>query len=341
MYLANYQSQNSPTHSTSEPFVVGVDYVIQTLGTTSFTLIGAATNTVGTSFQATGVGAGTGTASPIADDNTATGKYALFSNTSGSANVGTGPQALWGNTTGSLNVAVGNSALNNNVTGNYNTGVGAFALLQGGGSSNTAIGYAAGQNLTTGSYNIDIGNVGVAGEANTIRIGAAPNQTRTFIAGINGAFIASGNNVFIDSNGQLGTSPSSGRYKDDIADMDATSSALMKLRPVTFHYKSDRNPAGRALQYGLIAEEVDKIYPGLVAHAADGRIETVMYQFLPPMLLNEFQKQQRTIEAQAARIEALERQAADIAMLKQQLALVQAALPSPGRLEAARLARVR
>ncbi|MBL0121924.1 MAG: tail fiber domain-containing protein [Betaproteobacteria bacterium] len=97
--------------------------------------------------------------------------------------------------------------------------------------------------------------------------------------------------------------------------MDDASSALMKLRPVTFHYKSDQNPAGRVLQYGLIAEEVNEVYPGLVAHSAEGQIETVMYQHLPPMLLNEFQKQQRTIAAQAGelarhsiRMETLERE---------------------------------
>jgi hypothetical protein len=86
--------------------------------------------------------------------------------------------------------------------------------------------------------------------------------------------------------------------------MDAASSALMKLRPVTFHYKSDQAPSGRTLQYGLIAEEVAEVYPGLVARSADGQIETVLYQFLPPMLLNEYQKQQRTIEAQAVRFDA-------------------------------------
>ena len=95
---------------------------------------------------------------------------------------------------------------------------------------------------------------------------------------------------------------SSRRFKDDIADMAVASSGLMKLRPVTFHYKSDQNPSGRTLQYGLIAEEVAEVYPGLVAHSADGQIETVMYQFLSPMLLNEVQKQQRTIDAQAAEV---------------------------------------
>jgi len=90
---------------------------------------------------------------------------------------------------------------------------------------------------------------------------------------------------------------------------------LMKLRPVTFHYRADRNPAGRTLQYGLVTEEVAEVYPGLVAHSIDGQIETVLYQFLPPMLLNEYQKQQRAIEAQAAEIATLKRQVAQIAQL--------------------------
>ncbi|HEX7486008.1 MAG TPA: tail fiber domain-containing protein, partial [Vicinamibacterales bacterium] len=139
---------------------------------------------------------------------------------------------------------------------------------------------------------------------NTIRIGLPGSQTQTFIAGIRGATtgIADAVYVAIDSNGQLGTVSSSRRVKDDIADMAAASSALLRLRPVTFHYKSDQNPAGRTLQYGLIAEEVADIYPGLVARSADGQIETVMYQFLPPMLLNEYQKQQRSLNAHATEL---------------------------------------
>jgi len=123
--------------------------------------------------------------------------------------------------------------------------------------------------------------------------------------------------------------------------MGEQSSLLMQLRPVTFYYKTDHDPSGRTLQYGLVAEEVEQVAPGLVAHKADGEVETVFYQFLPPMLLNEYQKQQRTIEAQAvaldtqtkrvaelerdrsaqmARIEALEQQASEFAALKQQVA---------------------
>lgn len=123
--------------------------------------------------------------------------------------------------------------------------------------------------------------------------------------------------------------------------MDIGSSALMQLRPVTFHCRNDHSPSGPDLQYGLIAEEVAEVYPGLVARSADGRIETVKYQFLPPMLLNEFQKQQRTIEAQSARIAALEKQAAELAMLKRQMTELQAAVSAAGRLDVARLAALR
>ena len=212
---------------------------------------------------------------------------ALTSNTTGFQNTASGSQALQANTTGNQNTAIGSQALSGNSTGVYNT----------------ALGVSAGANLTFGSANIDIGNLGVAGESSTIRIGDG-NQTRTFIAGIRGVFtgVANAVAVVIDGNGQLGTISSSRRYKDDIADMDAASSALMKLRPVTFHYKTDHNASGRTLQYGLIAEEVAQVYPRLIAHSADGAIETVMYQFLPPMLLNEYQKLRRDFNAQSEEI---------------------------------------
>lgn len=121
--------------------------------------------------------------------------------------------------------------------------------------------------------------------------------------------------------------------KDDIADMGEASSTLMKLRPVTFHYKTDQNPKGRTLQYGLIAEEVEKVAPDLVARSANGEIETVYYQHLTPMLLNEYQKQQRTIQAQAARVASLEKQAEEIVALKQELARMAAVLAHMGEAE--------
>jgi hypothetical protein len=193
------------------------------------------------------------------------------------------------------------------------------------GSNNIALGYQAGFNLTTGSNNIAIGNQSVAAESDTIRIGTG--QTRAFIAGISGVGVTGGVAVVVDNNGQLGIASSSRRTKDDITDMGDSSSVLMQLRPVTFHYKSDQNPKGRMLQYGLIAEEVATVAPNLVAHTSSGEIETVYYQHLAPMLLNEYQKQQRIIEAQAAelakqtaRVAALEKQAQEIAALREEVA---------------------
>ncbi len=265
--------------------------------------------------------------------NTASGYQALYQNTTGNSNTAVGAGALAANTSswntafgvsalaanvaGSNNTAIGYQALyantgdNNNMdAGAYNTAIGDGALYSNTtGGNNIALGSSAGYNLTTGSNNIDIGNGGVAGESYTIRIGIG--QSQTFIAGIWPYPTGVANHttpVLIDSNGQLGVAVSSRRYKDDIADMAGASSGLMRLRPVTFHYKSDQNPAGRTLQYGLIAEEVAEVYPGLVAHSKDGQVETVMYQFLPPMLLNEYQKQQRTIDALRAQVVAGEEQ---------------------------------
>ena len=191
-------------------------------------------------------------------------------------------------------------ALSNNTTGN----------------SNIAVGLNAGFGITTGSSNIVIGNTGGA-ESNAIRIGNAADHNRAFIAGIRGVTTGINNAiaVVVDSNGQLGTVSSSQRTKDNIADMGEASSTLMKLRPVTFYYKADQNPRGRSLQYGLVAEEVEKVAPGLVARSANGEIETVFYQHLAPMLLNEFQKQQRLIEIQTAE---LKKQIARVAELEQE-----------------------
>ena len=141
------------------------------------------------------------------NDNTATGDEALIHNTTSSDNTATGAFALHENTTGSLNTATGDGALFSNATGNNNTANGVDALIRNFGSGNIALGYNAGQHLTSGDNNIDIGNGGVDSEANTIRIGDV--QTATFIAGINGVNKSSGNPVFIDANGQLGTASAS------------------------------------------------------------------------------------------------------------------------------------
>lgn len=280
----------------------------------NFTMLGLGNTAVG--FSALTNNQGTGAEPGPGDHNTAIGAGALQSNTTGSANTASGYRALSSNTTGGFNTANGQGALVSNTTGTDNTAIGDQALQNNTtGSNNIALGVQAGNNLTTGGHNIDIGNQGVAAEGNTIRIGDS-NQTKTFISGISGVTTSlAGSAVFVDANGQLGTISSSRRVKDHIADMEEASSSLLKLRPVTFYYKSDRNPKGRTLQYGLVAEEVAEVMPGLVAHSADGKIETVYYQFLAPMLLNEYQKQQREIKAQAA---LLAKQSAEITALKQQ-----------------------
>ena len=257
--------------------------------------------------------------------NTAVGSAALLNTTTGGSNTAVGFHSLAANTTGTQNVAVGDSALNSNLgndntavgfhalklnaIGTFNTALGASALSSATGIFNIGIGAVGGNALTSGNFNIAIGNTGVAAESNTIRVGTSGSQSRAFIAGIRGVTTlnADGIAVLIDSAGQLGTVSSSRRFKDDIADMDEASSALNRLRPVTFHYKADQAASGRRLQYGLIAEEVAEVYPGLVARSADGEVETVMYQFLPAMLLNEYQKQQRTIERQRELIADLQR----------------------------------
>ncbi|MGD0950254.1 MAG: tail fiber domain-containing protein, partial [Candidatus Binatia bacterium] len=195
----------------------------------------------------------------------------------------------------------------------------------------------AGASLTTGNYNIDIGSSGKAGESNTIRIGA--NQTATYIAGINGAISSGGTAVYVDSSGQLGTLTSSARFKENIQGMGDSSSGLMKLRPVRFRYKRDIDPSGLE-QYGLVAEEVAKVYPGLVSNDAEGRPYTVRYQFLAPMLLNEVQKQaqqiaaqQRELGDQTRQLATLKKEVEELATLKEETASLQArlqALEGPG-----------
>jgi hypothetical protein len=238
--------------------------------------------------------------------NTASGFYALYNNTSGSYNTATGVRALFLNTTGYYNTGSGFQALSSNSTGNHNVASGDYALYSNtSGLHNIGIGDSAGYYLTTGDYNIDIGHVGNAAEANTIRIGTAGNQSRAFIAGIVGKTtgLPTAVPVLIDANGQLGTVASSRRYKFDIASMDHATDGLMRLRPVTFRYLAHGDNA--PLQYGLIAEEVAEVYPQLVARNKDGEVETVMYQFLAPMLLNEVQKQHQTSTDQQKTIEAL------------------------------------
>lgn len=239
------------------------------------------------------VGVESGNLATTGNFNSGFGRFALSSNTSGDGNTAIGSSALKVSTAGGSNTAVGHRSLEANTTGSLNVAIGTSALINNNGVANIAIGNNAGFNITTGVNNIAIGNPGQANESDTIRIGT--NQSKTFVAGLIG--IITGNTVVVGNGGQIGSLNSSRRFKDDVTDMNAASSALINLRPITFHYKIDQNPQGRMVQYGLIAEEVNEIYPGLVGRSADGQIESVYYQYLTPMLLNEFQKQQRRINA--------------------------------------------
>jgi hypothetical protein len=148
-----------------------------------------------------------------------------------------------------------------------------------------------------------------------MRIGSI-NQSRTFIAGIRGKTTGNANAipVLIDSVGQLGTMSSSERFKKEIKPMDRASEAILGLKPVTFHYKSDKTSRP---QFGLIAEEVAEVNPDLVVRDENGEIYTVRYDAVNAMLLNEFLKEHRTVQGQQKEIDALR------AELKEQKAQIQ------------------
>jgi uncharacterized coiled-coil protein SlyX len=267
-------------------------------GNTATGLAALFNNTTGGDNTANGFGALNFNKTGI--NNTANGFEALFSNTTGSRNMADGDGALFANTTGGHNVAVGNATLFKNKVGNYNID----------------LGYSAGWNLTTGNNNIDIGNPGVASELNTIRIGSEvasvvqdgstqAAHTATFIAGIHGVTVASGLDVVVGSNGQLGTITSSARFKEAIKPMDKASEAILALQPVTFRYKHELDPDG-VPQFGLVAEQVEKVNPDLVVRDADGKVNTVRYEAVNAMLLNEFLKERRKVEGQQATITRLE-----------------------------------
>jgi hypothetical protein len=197
-----------------------------------------------------------------ADNNTAIGASTLFNNTSGSENTAAGSDALTRNTTGNRNIAFG---------------------------------YQAGQNLTTGSNNIDIGNAGAAGESRTIRIGKTGVQAKTYVAGISGATVPNGVAVIVGSNGQLRTVVSSKRFKEAIKPMSEVSEAIFALKPVTFYYKKDLDPDDIP-QFGLVAEQVEKVDLDLVARDEQGKPYAVRYEAVNAMLLNEFLKEHRTVQ---------------------------------------------
>ena len=285
-------------------------------------------DTTGSFNTATGAGAllaSTGT------ENTATGAAALLSNTTGNFNTAVGASALVNNVNGGANTALGSSALAANINGNGNVAVGASALatneasdntavgnqalrdntvghdnaavglfaLAGNhfGNGNTALGQGAGQNIT-GNSNICIGQgvFGVAGDNNTIRIGDnLPNGSACYIGGIFGELVVGGDTVICNSAGKVGTGTSSKRFKEAIKPMDKASEVLLALTPVTFRYKKELDPTGMP-QFGLVAEDVEKVSPNLVVHDKDGKPHSVRYDQVNAMLLNEFLKEHSKVQ---------------------------------------------
>jgi hypothetical protein len=271
-----------------------------------------------------------------ADNNTATGAAALLSNTTGSFNTANGAFALFSNTTGNANAntANGYQALYSNTSGSANTADGLQALYSNTtGYANTALGYAAGYAIT-GSGNVCIGAAvsGVAGEDGTTRIGNIYDS------------VASDRAVYVNFDDKLGTLASSRRYKEEIKPMDKASEALLGLKPVTFRYKQELDPR-HVPMFGLIAEDVEKVNPDLVTRNKKGEVETVRYDAVNAMLLNEFLKEHKKVEEQGGTINELKKDfRATVAELTERLkeqdskiekvsARLAAASPSRGGLE--------
>jgi hypothetical protein len=273
------------------------------------------------------------------DNNTAMGAAALLSNTTGINNTANGALALYANTEGDSNSAFGRDALASNITGGYNTAVGRWALVDHESGSyntaigaevlsndvdggwNTAIGYRALLTNTSGDFNTAVGfgaGVNITGDGNVCigrdAEGEAGVDNRTYISNINttAQTFSAGVNDYVTvrlSDGRLGHTQvvSSRRYKEDIKPLATVSEALFALKPVSFRLKKEYDEA-QALSFGLIAEEVEKVNPALVYRNAKGQVESVRYEMVNAMLLNEFLKEHRKNEEQQATIARLQTQ---------------------------------
>ena len=287
------------------------------------TAIGAATLVLNTGNENTAVGVGALLSNSSGFNNTATGTLALFSNSggyqnnafgtaalnhhiTGSYNIAVGGFALFTDQTGAQNNAIGDSALFLNVSGGSNTAVGDSALLASTGNLNTALGASAGSNVTSANNVICIGAAG------------ADLDNSCYIGNIYGATIdpATGTIAAIDSTGKLGTIASARRFKRDIEPMDKASDAILSLKPVIFHYKSD---AKNTPCFGLIAEEVAAVNSDLVVRDKGGQPYSVRYDQVNAMLLNEFLKEHRTVQQQGQTIARLEKQLETLTVILQKV----------------------
>jgi hypothetical protein len=235
--------------------------------------------------------------------NTPYGCQALVNNAMGNNNTAIGLRALSDNVMGNSNTAIGCLALDDNAMGSHNTAIGFSALNCNTGSGNIALGWNAGTYHMAGNNNIYIGNSGNMTEDGQIRIGSFPLHTATYIAGIRRAAVT-GSPVVIGMGGRLGVTMSSAEFKEAIKPMDKASEAILALKPVTFHYRKDVDPDGNP-QFGLVAEEVEKVNPDLVVRDEDGKVMTVRYDAVNAMLLNEFLKEHQRVTEQQSTISEL------------------------------------
>jgi len=272
------------------------------------TAIGAGSLSYSTGSYNTGVGTAAIATIQGGDSNTAVGYNALgngasITPTSGNNNTAVGANAMTGSATmnASNNTAIGENALTAISTG----------------SGNIAVGYEAGYNVESGSHNIDIGNEGKSADTGVIRIGKQGTQKSTFISGID-SNVVTGAAVYVTSDGELGVLASSERYKTSIEPIESNSARLQRLRPVSFHLKA--NPAG-SVQYGLIAEEVNKVYPELVIRDAQGTIQGVRYDELAPLLLNELQQQRQELALLKKSNESMQAALLELQAHREQLAM--------------------
>jgi len=275
-------------------------------------------NTTGT--RNTAVGTAALELNDSGGDNNAVGAFALFNNTDGGGNNAFGEAALYSHQTGGLNDAFGFNALNSdqsgisnnafggfaldsNITGSFNTAMGDQALIHSTGNRNTAIGFGAGGGLATGDQNVYIGADTGPGFNTT-------ESNHTYIRNINNTTVSGGgtDNVTVDlTSGLLGHASSSRRYKEEIKLMDNASEALYRLKPVSYHYKKDIDPT-QSPAFGLIAEDVAEVNPNLVARNVQGQPESVHYEMVNAMLLNEFLKEHRTVQEQGTIIARQQKQ---------------------------------
>jgi len=270
----------------------------------------------------TGIGAAAMRNNTTGEFNTAIGAAAFFNNTTSANNVALGDSALTAfngtAATDGANTALGSIALTDLTSGQENVAVGRRALeFLTGGSNNVALGWRSGDGLTTGSGNTfigdqagrnegpDVSDVVCLGSLGDTQPAGQVTDNRTYIGNIHGVSLggpAPYLAVMVDADGQLGTTVSSRRFKKDIEPMDQASEGILKFKPVTFHYKDRDDKNDKTPQFGLIAEDVEKVNRDLVVYGKDGKVLSVRYDAVDVMLLNEFLKEHKKVEAQQATI---------------------------------------